>query len=246
MQVKLQYVRFCTDCEKKLAPKCDSCKKHPGTKPRVVALFGAPPVLKTSECGCVQIQCQRPGCENKRWIRLPRNGSIGDKNRFCSNACSLILMTEARKNSVEVPCSCGCGTKVRKHPSDVARIKHVYVSAKHFHEHRIAQSNEKDAERARKLAYQREWMRKKRAELAAAKAAACREMREAKKAAAKEAKRRAKEEDPEAGRVQTFCCNSPIHRGSPTDHVRCSNGKYRCTEDGCSKECYAPGKKEVA
>lgn len=135
--VKIQLVRWCRQCEELLPRTCEKCKRHPDRRPRVVELFGVPPVLRTNACGCVEIPCQRPGCPQTKWVHPRADGTLGFKNHFCSRTCTIAVTNAARKaKRITAPCSCGCGRTVTR-PASNMRAKHVYFSQKCHFIHRV-------------------------------------------------------------------------------------------------------------
>lgn len=136
--IKVQLVRFCVQCEDILPRRCTKCIIHPSRKPRVVELFGVPPVLSTNTCGCVKIVCQRGGCGRTMWRHPSADGTLGRKNHFCSPECVRIVTAAAKRAArVSSLCSCGCRRLVVRAASNM-RAKQVYFGQKCHFLHRIA------------------------------------------------------------------------------------------------------------
>ncbi len=136
--MSIQRISYCTQCECPLPKKCSSCVKHPDRKPRIVEIFDAPPVLSINSCGCVQIQCQRAGCHARVWRHPRADGTLGNKNHFCSPACVRLVTAQAKvAQRVTAPCSCGCGRTVTRSNS-LMRAKRVYFSQVCHFRHRVA------------------------------------------------------------------------------------------------------------
>lgn len=141
--MKFQRIRYCDQCEELLPKVCTKCVKHPDRRPRMVELFGMPPVLSIGPCGCVKIGCQRTGCAITVW-RVPRaDGSLGLKNQFCSKSCNALVTAERKKaKRITATCSDGCGRTVTR-PASNMRAKYVYFSQVCHFKHRTVLAAEK-------------------------------------------------------------------------------------------------------
>lgn len=145
---EFQEVLFCTQCEEKLPRRCTKCVKHPDRKPRVVELFGVPPVINTNSCGCVLLLCQRDGCGKTMWRHPRADGTLGKKNHFHDQECVRIVTSAARiAKRITADCSCGCGRSVTR-PASNMRAKYAYFSQKCHFRHRtvLAAKNKKELE----------------------------------------------------------------------------------------------------
>lgn len=153
---KVQRICWCVQCEELLPSKCEKCIKHPDRKPRIVEVYGAPPIIETNKCGCVGFKCQRNACTNPDlvWRHPKADGTLGFKNHFCSPACVRAVTSEAhRACRVEVPCDCGCGRICMRRKSEL-RSKGVYFSQLCHYRHRLEVMHEK---RAKKVAIKTLW-----------------------------------------------------------------------------------------
>lgn len=143
-----QYI--CRCCEDVCAAVCQKCVKDPSRKPRVLAIYDAPKILRINECGCVGFKCQRATCTNPKlvWRHLKSDGTLPLKNHYCSNKCAVDEVADARRTKVSFVCSCGCGRTGMKKPSEV-RSKYDYFS------HGCAYKHRKQLTRERKEAVRR-------------------------------------------------------------------------------------------
>lgn len=115
-QLKIQHVRFCRQCRELLPTKCVKCVAHPERKPRVVALYGAPPIIGTAPCGCVKVKCQRAACGMDAWKKLKKTGQLPERNLYCSKQCHLLDINVARRVVAPMPCQ-ECGVMAQRPPS---------------------------------------------------------------------------------------------------------------------------------
>ncbi len=135
--MKVQRICWCLNCEEMLPKHCSKCIIHPDRKPRVVELYGVPPVISTNACGCVLLRCQRDTCLKTMWRHPRADGTLGHKNHFCSPECVRIITAAAKVDKrVTVVCSDGCGRLVTR-PASNMRAKHAYFSPLCHYRHRI-------------------------------------------------------------------------------------------------------------
>lgn len=135
--MKIQLIRWCRQCECLLPRRCLACIKHPERKPRVVELYGMPPILYRNSCGCVGFKCQRVGCLQIAYFHPRADGTLGKKNRFCSPACVRADTAAAKvAKRVTTPCADGCGRLVSRPASDM-KAKHSYFSQFCHYRHRV-------------------------------------------------------------------------------------------------------------
>lgn len=135
--MKIQRICWCVQCEEILPRKCSKCVRHPDRKPRIVELYGVPPVLDTNACGCVLLRCQRDGCIKTMWRHPRADGTLGYKNHFCSPECVRIVTAAARvAKRITAECSCGCKRTVTR-PASNMRAKQVYFSQLCHFRHRV-------------------------------------------------------------------------------------------------------------
>lgn len=113
MTLRIQHIRFCKQCRELLPPKCGKCLSHPERKPRVVALYGAPPILGTAPCGCVKVRCQRTECGKDAWKKLKRTGQLPERNLYCSPLCHVKDVNKLRQSSKPMACQ-ECGDMARR------------------------------------------------------------------------------------------------------------------------------------
>lgn len=136
MKIRVQRIRWCTQCECMLPKRCAKCVAHPDRKPRMVEIFGAPQVLATNECGCVKIRCQRPGCQATMWRHPRADGTLGYRNHFHEPQCVRFVTAAAKKaKQVAYVCACGCGRGGMRTMSDM-RAKYTYFSHLCQYKHR--------------------------------------------------------------------------------------------------------------
>ncbi len=112
---RIQRIRSCSQCGEILAQRCDKCLSHPERKPRIVELYDWPEILQTGHCGCLLIQCQRPGCTNKKWRYAKlhnKEGKSESKNFCCSPKCAALVANMSKVAKIEVKCSYCNATKM--------------------------------------------------------------------------------------------------------------------------------------
>lgn len=132
-----QHLMFCVQCHELLPRKCHKCITHPDRKPRIVEVFGVPPILQTAPCRCVLIACQREGCDKTMWRQLMASGELKLRNHFCSVTCRNRVIADARKKvNKPIPCTF-CNTIVLRSPSDTKNRLHTYCNPECFHRHRV-------------------------------------------------------------------------------------------------------------
>jgi len=124
---------FCNDCEKPIPGLCRECQKHPGKSvPIPIELYDFPveQIVKVCESGhCIKFRCARKECPNKPdWRVVSRNYAskkIKSERVYCGRSCSALAATDAKPDkSVEVLCSCDCGSKRRVPPAIIKRQRY--------------------------------------------------------------------------------------------------------------------------
>ena len=103
MTIKIQKIHECRQCGDLLPLKCLKCLAHPDRKPRIVELYGLPPILETGPCGCVRIACEREGCARSVWRRVYQVAK--HPSRFCGDSCARIFQAARRNTQQEVTCA---------------------------------------------------------------------------------------------------------------------------------------------
>lgn len=142
-QLKIQRVKFCTQCHEALPLKCSKCVKHPDRVPQVIEYYDWPEIVETCPCnGAVKVRCQRPGCEKItpwRWRTHNKGKMARAKSIFCSKQCGLSVLAESRKKRVQVPCGyCGKPKEVKLSLSK--RSAFIFCHAEHYRLWKIGKS----------------------------------------------------------------------------------------------------------
>ncbi len=108
--MKVQRVRWCSQCESLLPLKCTKCLSHPERTPKQVELFDLPEILETGPCGCVRFACQ-----------------------------IITYLARSKDRSTMVKCA-HCQKLIKKNFSDLAGKQNSFCSPLHYKLWRISEA----------------------------------------------------------------------------------------------------------